>query len=174
MGLIHIYIGDGKGKTTAAVGLGVRVVGSGMRVLMTQFLKNGKSSELSSLERLSPEFELLFGTPVEKFYPFLKPEEQSIVCDNINRAFEQVKQKAYSGDYRLVILDEIIDTVELGIIPLEKILGFLKDKPLVLEVVITGHKTYKELDDIADYVTEMKKIKHPYDNGICARKGIEY
>lgn len=171
-GLVHLYFGDGKGKTTSAVGLGVRACGRDKRILLVQFLKGNDSGEILVLERIAG-FKILKGEPVKKFIPFMNEEEKAETFQNQKCLFRSAAEEAGSGHYDLVVLDEIVDIVNLGIITLSDLKDFLDNKPLHSEVVMTGHNPREEIFEFCDYITEMKKIKHPYDKGIRGRIGIE-
>jgi len=144
-GLIHIYCGDGKGKTTASIGLAVRAAGSGMNVLFVQFLKKSDTSELNILKKL----------------PGL-----SVLRPSGDECWTDVK----SG---LLVLDEVIGAYNREVIDRASLVSFLREKPENLEVVMTGRNPTAELIELADYVSEIRKIKHPFDRGIRARTGIE-
>ena len=170
-GLIHIYCGDGKGKTTASMGLSVRAAGSGLKVLVVQFFKDGSSSELKVLRDI-PNITVMTEERNFGFFKFMKEEEKAVA----KQAYEDLLQKAISlsKNVDVVILDEIISTYNYEMISRETLVDFLKTKPETLEVVMTGRDPKEELVTLADYVTEMKKIKHPYDKSQPARLGIEY
>ena len=171
-GLIHIYCGDGKGKTTAAIGLAVREAGAGNRVVFVQFLKKGTSSEVSVLKTIEQIEVLALGTH-RGFYKNQTEAERRETIKEYRQLFGSVKENLRE-DIRLLVLDEIISAVRHGIIEESVLLDFLKNKPCDLEVVMTGRSPSEKLLDAADYVTEMRKIKHPFDKGIKARKGIEF
>ena len=171
-GLVHIYCGDGKGKTTASVGLAVRCAGRGNRVLLVQFLKSRDSGELYSLARL-PEIEVMRGKESKKFTFQMNAEEKHALLLEHNKMFEQVLAKVSSSDYALLILDEVIGAINSGVFDESKLLAFLKSKPEDLEVVLTGRNPSAALVELADYVSEVRKVKHPMDRGIMAREGIE-
>lgn len=171
-GLIHIYCGDGKGKTTAAIGLAVRCAGRGNKVLLVQFLKSRDSGELYSLARLS-DIEVMRGKESKKFTFQMNDEEKHALLLEHNKMFEQVLEKIKTGNYSLLILDEVIGAVNARVFDLHKLTAFLRSKPENLEVVLTGRNPAPELLELADYVSEMRKIKHPMDKGIMAREGIE-
>lgn len=173
LGLIHIYCGDGKGKTTAAMGLGMRAVGRDKKVLLTQFLKDNETGELNSIEKLGANFEVLKGIPVKKFFKFMSPEEQMVTRKEHEERFDEVTKKAIDENYDLLILDEIIASTNLELIPLDELIRFLKNKPKGLEVVLTGRNPDERLIELADYVSEIKAVKHPYEKGINSRVGIE-
>lgn len=171
-GLIHIYCGDGKGKTTAAIGLAVRCAGRGNKVLLVQFLKSRDSGELYSLARL-PDIEVMRGKESKKFTFQMNDEEKHALLLEHNKMFEQVLEKIKTGNYSLLILDEVIGAVNAKVFDLHKLTAFLRSKPENLEVVLTGRNPAPEFLELADYVSEMRKIKHPMDKGIMAREGIE-
>ena len=173
LGLIHIYCGDGKGKTTAAMGLGMRAVGREKKVLLTQFLKDNETGELNSIEKLGANFEVFKGIPVKKFFKFMSPEEQMITKKEHEERFRKVTKKAIDENFDLLILDEIIASTNLDLISLDEVIEFLENKPKGLEVVLTGRNPDKKLVELADYVSEIKAVKHPYEKGINSRIGIE-
>lgn len=173
LGLIHIYCGDGKGKTTAAMGLGMRAAGNEMKVLLTQFLKSNKTGELNSIEKLREYYHFVPGVPVNKFSWNMTEEEKENAKIEHTKRFKEIIMKAKDENYDLLILDEIIATVNLNFIPLELVVDFLKNKPQELEVVMTGRDPKDELIELANYVSEIKAIKHPFNEGIPGRKGIE-
>lgn len=171
-GLIHIYCGDGKGKTTAAVGLAVRCAGRGNKVLLVQFLKSRDSGELYSLAKL-PDIEVMRGKESKKFTFQMNEEEKHALLIEHNKMFEQVLAKIKNGGYSLLILDEVIGALNAKVFEMSKLIEFLRHKSENLEVVLTGRNPAPKLVEIADYVSEMRKVKHPMDKGIMAREGIE-
>ncbi|ALB47406.1 MULTISPECIES: cob(I)yrinic acid a,c-diamide adenosyltransferase [Clostridium] len=173
LGLIHIYCGDGKGKTTAAMGLGMRAVGRQKKVLLTQFLKDNETGELNSIEKLGNDFEVFKGAPVKKFFKFMSEEEQRETKREHEERFSKVTKKAVEENFDLLILDEIIASTNLDLIPLSEVVNFLEKKPKGLEVVLTGRNPNEKLVELADYVSEIKAVKHPYEKGIGSRIGIE-
>lgn len=172
-GLIHIYCGDGKGKTTSAMGLALRFCGAGENVLIFQFLKKDTSSERKSFGNL-PDVTLLEGYPESKFVKNMTEAEKSAAKIYYDKKFTEIWNIIKQNKYRMLVLDEIMAAINYGFIEEERLIKFLKDKPEELEVVMTGRNPSEKICEIADYITEMKKIKHPYDKGIGARKGIEY
>ena len=170
-GLIHIYCGDGKGKTTASLGLALRAAGRGLRVLYVQFFKDGNSSEFALLERVE---NITFLRPERSFgfYWTLSEEERA----EARRFYSDHLEKAITmaADYDLLVLDEAMSACSTGVIDEGRLLCFLKEKPAGLEVVLTGRNPSEAMCAAADYITEMCKKKHPYDKGIPARPGIEY
>ena len=173
LGLIHIYCGDGKGKTTAAMGLGMRAVGRDKKVLLTQFLKDNETGELNSIEKLGINFEVLKGIPVKKFFKFMNSEEQINLKNEHANRFRKVTQKAIDENFDILILDEIIASTNLDLISLDEVIEFLKNKPKGLEVILTGRNPHEKLVELADYVSEINAVKHPYEKGINSRIGIE-
>lgn len=172
-GLIHIYCGDGKGKTTAAMGLAIRAAGREKKVFITQFLKSGKSGELVSLEKLKEYITFLPGRPVNKFVWNMNDEEKMEAKREHTARFKEIIDIIKNEDYDLLILDEIIATINNGFIELNEVIEFLKNKPETLEVVMTGRDPKEKLIELANYVTEMQCIKHPFKEGIPSRVGIE-
>lgn len=169
-GLIHVYCGGGKGKTTAAMGLALRAAGSGQRVVVVQFLKDGKSSEFGSLRQVS-NIEVIPQTKIFGFSWTLSPEEKEEAAAYYSDLLERAFAAADSG---LLVLDEAVGACTNGFIPEKRLLELLRRRPEELEVVLTGREPSEELLEIADYVTEMCKRKHPFEQGVPARKGIEY
>ena len=168
---MHIYCGDGKGKTTAAVGLAVRAAGYHMKVLFCQCMKDGRSSEIHMLQSLGvaccfcPEH---FG-----FYWNMTEEQKEEAKAAYTKLFLDAADRAVKEGYDLMIVDEFMSAYNYGLIDQKKALDFLSRRPEQLEIVLTGRDPGEELLELADYVTEMKKIKHPFDQGVPARKGIE-
>lgn len=170
-GLIHIYCGDGKGKTTASIGLAVRAAGAGKKVVFTQFFKDGSSSEMKTLAAV-PEIELIHCKKKHGFFFRMDEQQKAEAARDYTDLLQTVLIKGRHAD--LLILDEIISACNHGTVPEHMVLEFLRNKPDGLEVVLTGRNPSERLAACADYMTEMKKIKHPFDQGIPARKGIEY
>jgi cob(I)alamin adenosyltransferase len=172
-GQIHIYCGDGKGKTTAAIGLGIRACGSGKRVLLVQFLKGNTSSELTVLRQIA-NCTVMDAPSAIKFTFQMSKEELEQTADLCETMLQGAMAAAQKGDCDLVILDEVFGALSCKLLNKDRLAQFIQNKPPQLELVLTGRDPSKEFLDLADYVTEMKKIKHPYDKGMPARKGIEY
>jgi len=173
-GLIHIYTGDGKGKTTAAIGLGVRACGRGMKVLMAQFLKSAPTGEMYSLKSLEPDFVLCRGTESKKFTWQMDESEKAQAAAEQQTIFSYAVNAARNGECDLLILDEILGAITAGMIEKEQLVGFIQNKPDRLELVLTGRNADPELVGLADYVSEITAVKHPAEKGIHARKGIEF
>ncbi|MFN3966589.1 MAG: cob(I)yrinic acid a,c-diamide adenosyltransferase [Endomicrobiia bacterium] len=173
-GLIQVYTGDGKGKTTASIGQAIRSAGAGFNVCFIQFFKNKKiySSEHKILEKI-PNIKILNICPDAPH--FLKTEKQKNAIKNeLKKALKSIKKITSSGKFDLVILDELNIGLHYGLIKLKELLNILSKKSHKTEIIITGRYAPKKLLAIADLVTEMRKIKHYYDKKIPARKGIEF
>lgn len=173
-GRIHIYAGDGKGKTTAAVGLAVRAAGWGERVLFVQFLKSGDSSEIKSLRRLS-EITVLTGQKVNKFTFAMNEEEKAVAREECGQRLAQAVHAAERGEVDVLIMDETLGAIASGMLDEAAVLRFMETKPQALELVLTGRDPSEALIALADYYTEMRLHKHPYvSEGLGSRPGIEY
>ncbi len=168
--MIHLYCGDGKGKTTAAMGLALRCAGRGRRVVVAQFLKGADTGERVSLAAL-PAVTLLPVPRRVKFSFALSPEERAEEAARYQAMLEEVDRLCRGGEPGLLVLDEICAAVRAGLVPLEPVLALL-DR-LDWEVVLTGRDPPPAFVDRADYITEMAKLRHPFDRDIPAREGIE-
>ncbi|MEG0541774.1 MAG: cob(I)yrinic acid a,c-diamide adenosyltransferase [Angelakisella sp.] len=169
-GLVHIYTGDGKGKTTAAIGLSVRAVGAGKKVMFAQFMKGMDTSELEPLRTLG--IDVVRMGSVRKFIPYMTEAEKKVCHDEQYSCFDHVRKNADS--YDLIIMDEIISAITTEMVPLDEVISFILGKPQKLELVLTGRQPPQDLQALADYLTDMAGVQHPYKRGIQARKGIEY
>ena len=172
-GKIHIYMGEGKGKTTAAAGLALRCAGQGGHVLVMQFLKDGNSGELAAFE----EVDGIAVLPSPGYYGFtweMSDRDKEDAAMMYSQAMDNLVFTAQQGDFKLIILDEIIAAVTAGILTDEQVLGWLEDLPEGPDIVLTGRYPSEALLAAGDYVTGMRKIKHPYDQGLHARKCIEF
>jgi cob(I)alamin adenosyltransferase len=175
-GLVIVYTGDGKGKTTAALGLAVRAAGNGFRVLFLQFIKGQwKTGESQAVRALAPNMELVRmgkGFTIERLRDKRIPmeEHEQAAADAFARAGEVVRSNAYD----MIVLDELLGSIKAGLVPLDNVLQLIRDKPPTLHLVMTGRGAPQALIDAADLVTEMTPIKHPYDQGIKAQRGIEF
>jgi cob(I)alamin adenosyltransferase len=168
-GYVHIYTGDGKGKTTAALGLAIRAAGAGLQVFLAQFIKGRQYSELKILERLADHISVeQFGLP-----RFINGKPSVSDIEAARYGLERVKSSMLSGRFDLIIIDEGNVAVTYDLLSKQDILDLIDMKPEELELVITGRGALPEVIDKADLVIEMKKVKHYYDNGINARVGIE-
>lgn len=172
-GLIHVYTGDGKGKTTAAFGLAVRAAGHGKNVLILQFLKSriGNSGEIKSAKKIGVQVIKFKNQTSPLFDPSVKRAD---LKKSIKKAIASSIEKIKSGKHDLIIMEEFNNVVSNGYASASDLKKIIDSKPEDLEIVFTGRGAPKELKEIADYVTEMKMVKHPANNGIMARKGIEY
>ena len=170
-GLIHIYCGDGKGKTTAAAGLAVRAAGAGKRVLFAQFLKDGTSSEIPVLKGIDGVRVRLCHT-VTGWVRDMTASQREQAARDYGCFLAELFQAAEA--YDLLVLDEAVGACNHGLIREEALTAFLREKPAALEVVLTGRDPSPALMALGDYITEMRKMKHPFDRGIRARKGIEF
>lgn len=172
-GLIIVFTGNGKGKTTAAMGQALRAVGQGLRVLMLQFIK-GKWNygELVSIKRLEPNFRI---KPLGKgFIRSSSKLDDKEAIENVTQSWEYAKNEILSDKYDMIILDEINYVINYGLLPVEEMLTLLEKKPERLHIILTGRNAHKKVIEKADLVTEMMDIKHPYSKGIKAQKGIEF
>lgn len=189
-GLIQVYTGDGKGKTTAALGQALRSIGHGLSVLFVQFVKgNSFTGEIFSTKYL-PNFTLWqFGRDC-KFSSAIR--DNIILCmkcgecligkegptdldkEIVSKGWMKVKEEIYNQKFDIIILDEISLALHFKLIPKDELIEVLKTKPSSLEIILTGRAMPEEIINIADLVTEMKEIKHPFKKGISARWGIEY
>lgn len=169
-GKIHIYTGNGKGKTTAAVGLAIRAAGRGKSVEIIQFMKGQEYGEHLSLKKIPGIHIQFFGSPE----CITKEEVDTSHIDMAKKAMHYVREVFTKNKTDIIILDEIIVSVWFGLIPESEVIDLLKGKPLATELVLTGRYASKKLMAEADLVTEMTEIKHYYKQGTSARKGIEY
>ncbi|MDR1966150.1 MAG: cob(I)yrinic acid a,c-diamide adenosyltransferase [Synergistaceae bacterium] len=167
-GCLQIYTGNGKGKTTAAIGLAVRALGAGFKVFFAQFLKAGKYSETEILVKLDKLIFRQYGTGR---FVMGKPSQED--ADAARIGLDEAKAAMKSGDYRLVILDEANVACALGLLSEDDLLSAAEERPKMVELVITGRGAPAKLIEAADLVTEMREVKHYYNAGVAARKGIE-
>lgn len=170
--MIHLYTGDGKGKTTAAVGLCVRAAGSGMRVIFSQFMKGNDTGELHVLGELS-NVRILRSAKQFGFYKTLSEAEKAELTDIHNALLDRILEAVAGGECDMMILDEITYPVNWGLADVSKVKRLI-DMAADLEIVFTGRDPAAFFVECADYVTEMKALRHPFEKGIAARKGIEY
>jgi len=168
-GHIQVYTGDGKGKTTAALGLALRTAGAGARVFIAQFVKGRPTAELVSLTRLSDLITIKqYG---REHFIVGEPEPEDI--EAAQQGLQETQQTIASGEYPLVILDEANVAVDLGLFSVEALLEAVNSKPEHVEIVITGRNAHERIIDRADLVTEMRQVKHYHSKGVEARAGIE-
>lgn len=172
--MIHLYTGDGKGKTTAAIGLAVRAAGSGMRVIFSQFMKGNDSGELHVLDRIA-NVRILRSPKQFGFYKTLTEAEKAELAAIHDELLDQLIGAVQRQECDMVILDEITYPVNWALLSLQKLEQLLAFATAAdVELVLTGRGAAAFLTDRADYVTEMRAVRHPYEKGIAARKGIEY
>ena len=172
-GMIHLYCGDGKGKTTAAMGLVIRALGQGLRAGIVQFLKNTPSGEILFLEKV-PGVSILRGQDGTGFSFSMTPEQKANTRRIHNAHLEQARQWMLSGQYDLILLDEICAAYQLDLIDRDATAAFLREKPASVELILTGRDPAPLFIDAADYITEMTLRRHPFEKGISARRGIEF
>jgi cob(I)alamin adenosyltransferase len=171
-GLTHVYCGDGKGKTTAAMGLCLRAAGRGMRVLVVQFLKDGDSGELKPLSAV-PGIRILRGGDVGRFVVSMTEEEKKDSRRAHDEKLRAAADAAKRGECDLLVLDEIIAAYNLGMVDGALVRELVEKKPEKLVLVLTGRNPPPFMLEAADYVSEIRKVKHPFDRGVTARNGIE-
>lgn len=172
-GCIHIYCGDGKGKTSAALGLAVRAAGRGKQVLVVRFLKTDHSGEVAALKMISN----ITVIPCSRTFGFVSrmtKEQKKEAAAYYQQQFEEACKMVSEGGYDVLIMDELIGACGFGMVEEKSVVRFLKEKPENLEAVLTGRGPSEALLDLADYVSEIQMKKHPYTKGIPAREGIEY
>ncbi|HEY56732.1 MAG TPA: cob(I)yrinic acid a,c-diamide adenosyltransferase [Dehalococcoidia bacterium] len=170
-GLVQVFTGDGKGKTTAALGAVMRALGQGLRVYVVFFMKGdypyGERRILAQL----PDVDLASFGSLDFVDPAnVRPQDR----EQARQALAAAREAIFSDNYDVAVLDEINVAVAFGLIPLDEVMALIRDKPPGVELILTGRKAHPELVRVADLVTECLKIKHPYDRGIGSRRGIEY
>ncbi|MFC1775071.1 cob(I)yrinic acid a,c-diamide adenosyltransferase [Nanoarchaeota archaeon] len=194
-GLIQVYTGNGKGKTTASLGIALRAIGQGLSVYMIQFLKSGETGELFSVKKYLPRLKIVqFGKdaleekqvtiyeydgdaeikprgPKGQFYIFLPDREEK---EPSRRALEHAWHVAKTEAYDILILDEINCALDKGLITIEEVMKLIDEKPEHVEVIMTGRNCPEEIIKIADLVSEINEIKHPFSKGVLARRGIDF
>lgn len=171
-GCVHIYCGDGKGKTTTGMGLCTRAAGYGYKVLIYQFMKNNRTSERKILEQV-PNITFVDGSETEKFSFCMTEEEKEERRAYYLEQFRFITEKAENEGYQVLFMDELIYTIRAGLFEEKVLVDYLKRKPEHLEIILTGQNPGQELLKLADYVSEIRKMKHPYDRGLKSRMGIE-
>lgn len=173
-GIVIVYTGNGKGKTTAALGMALRAVGYNHKICIIQFIKGSwPYGEMKSIKRLEPEVELIItGKGFVGIIDDKSPKEDHIMV--AKEALQISKDKIKTENFDIVILDEINYAVNLGLIDIKEVIELIKSKPKKLNLVLTGNHAKQEIIELADLVTEMKEIKHPFKSGIKAKKGIDF
>lgn len=170
-GYVQVYTGNGKGKTTASIGLVLRALGAGMKVFFAQFIKGGKYSEIDMLEKIAKD-----GALVCRQYGmgcFIMREAMEDDRIAAQKGLEEVRSAMLSGEYQLIVLDEANVAAKLGLLDTKDLLSLIDEKPPMVELVFTGRGASDELMERADLVTEMKEVKHYHQKGVNARRGIE-
>ena len=175
-GLVHVYTGFAKGKTTAAIGLAVRALGQGLKVLLVQFLK-GESAPSGEILFLSDKPGIEIIRFADQRHPLFKKEGEINIerlKESVRLGLETARKKMLSGDFDFVVLDEINNCMKEGWLDPEEIVKLIREKPAKVEIALTGRGCPKKIMELADYVTEMHLIKHPAKDGVTARKGVEF
>ncbi len=172
-GCVQVYTGDGKGKTTAALGLGLRAVGSGFKVIMFQFLKGAHSGELDSVPSLGGRFEIIRLGETDKFFGALSHQEKAELKERLLGELSQVKDVLENESCDILILDEIMAAIHGKLLIVEEVCALIDARPASMEMILTGRSVPQVIVEKADLVTEMRCIKHYMDNGVPARAGIE-
>ncbi len=190
-GMVHIYTGEGKGKTTSALGMALRATGGGLKVIMIQFLKaSNRYGELKGAEKLEPGFKIVqMGPECVRLAKDPAADEDCVGCmlchvdpDNprvadlgaARKGLEFAEECLASGEYDIVILDEINYAINFNLLPVDEVISVIEQGREFAEIVLTGRAAHPKLLELADYVTEMKQIKHPWQKDTDARRGIEY
>ena len=170
-GYIQVYTGNGKGKTTAALGQALRAAGSGLKTFLVRFMKDFPYGELESIQYLSEWIKLeQYGNDT---FVFNKTPPKDIDLQTAKQGLQRAKEAMLSGKYDVVIMDEVCVAIYFGLLKTKDVLVLLEQKPVPVELILTGRYCPPELIEKADLVTEMKEIKHYYQKGVLARKGIE-
>lgn len=170
--MIHLYTGDGKGKTTASVGLGIRAAGCGKKVFFTQFMKGNETGEIRILETL-PQIRILRCSRKYPFFKGMSAEDKKQITQEHNEILREIIRALEQKECDMVVLDEITYPINYGLVEeqlVQKLLTFGRER----ELVLTGRNPAACLVEAADYLTEMKCLRHPYEKGIPAREGVEY
>ena len=170
--MIQTYFGNGKGKTTAAIGAAIRCVGCCKKVLFVQFLKNNDSAEFNVLSEIK-SLDVLYSDERYELYDNLNKGRTPALTKAYNKLlFEDVKRKA--DTYQMIILDEILDAAQYGYIDEDELLKLLAELKAHSEIILTGHSLTERIADVSDYISEIKEISHPYTKGVLPREGIEF
>lgn len=173
-GYVQVYTGNGKGKTTAAVGLAVRAAGNGYNVFMVQFLKGGKTGEIESAKKLAPYFNIFRFEKKRGFFWTLNEEEKIELKEEIQKGYEFCMETLKEGKCDILIMDEVMGALNNGLISEEQLIELIDNKPVNIELILTGRDVPKTIIDKANLVTEMKDIKHYFNEGVPSREGIEF
>jgi cob(I)alamin adenosyltransferase len=173
-GYVQVYTGNGKGKTTAALGLGLRAAGNKYKVYMIQFLKSGKTGELQGIEALKPYFEVFRFEKPRGFFWTLNEEQKKELKEEVQEAYNFAMQVFEENLCDILILDEIMGALRNQLVTEDQIISLIEKRPQNMELIMTGRDVPEEIIKRADLVTEMKDIKHYFNAGVGFRKGIEY
>lgn len=173
-GMVQVYCGNGKGKTTATIGLGIRALGNNMKVIMIQFLKNDDTGECRFLKELEPAFKVFHFEKNRGFTWTLNDEEKKELKQEIDMALKFAKKVMDTGECDILILDELLAALQTEFVDLETVIELIDAKPDAMELVLTGRILPEALVDKVDYISRIEAVKHPADRGIDARPGIEY
>lgn len=172
-GYVQVYTGNGKGKTTAAMGLAFRAAGDGMKVKVVQFLKSWKTGELEAAKKFN-NLEILRFEKVKGFTWELNDEQLAQLKSEVRVGFDFVKKLVKNRECDILILDEIMASISAGFIDEDEIVELIKNKPKDMELILTGRNVPEKIMDKADLITEMREVKHYYKKGVPAREGIEF
>ena len=172
-GYVQVYTGEGKGKTTAALGLGLRAVGRGFKVIMFQFLKGAFSGELKSTSCFAGRFQIIRLAETKKFVGAMSEKELAELKSKLQEEISQVKQVMAEKSCDILILDEIMAVIHAGLLSVGEVLQLIRARQPEMELVLTGRAVPPEISEQADLITEMKAVKHYMEKGVAARIGIE-
>ncbi|MHC1750051.1 MAG: cob(I)yrinic acid a,c-diamide adenosyltransferase [Cellulosilyticaceae bacterium] len=173
-GLVHVYCGEGKGKTTSAIGLGIRAIGNNLKVIMIQFLKNNNTGECKALAALEPQFKVFHFEKERGFTWTLTEEEKEELKNEIQIAIKFAKKVMDTEECDVLILDEILGAIKAGFLETQDVCTLIEEKSEYVELILTGRYVPDEIQEKADYISRIEPVKHPINKGIMARKGIEY
>lgn len=173
-GFVQIYTGNGKGKTTAAIGQGMRAYGNGLKVIMVQFLKSGRTGELNTVDELGENFEIFRFEKRRGFVWTLTKEEKEEVKKEVKAAYNFIIDILENCKCDMLIIDEVMGVLKNEFLSVEEVIELIDKKAKNVELIMTGRNVPKEIVDRANLVTEMKEIKHYYKEGVPARKGVEF
>lgn len=173
-GLVQIYCGNGKGKTTAAVGLGIRAIGNEYKVIMIQFLKHDTTGECRMIKTLEPGFKIFHFEKKRGFTWQLNEDEKQELRSETSNALKFASKVMDTGQCDVLILDELLNSLELGFVTEEEVCELIDSKSEDVELVLTGRNLPESIAKRADYISKIEDVKHPMKNGIDARRGIEF
>jgi cob(I)alamin adenosyltransferase len=173
-GYVQVYTGNGKGKTTAALGQAIRAAGNGLKVYMLQFLKTDQTGELEIAQLLADHFQIFRFESKKDFFWKLSDEEKLVLKTEIDTAYSFAMDVIKNNRCDVFILDEIMAVIKNGLLTQQQVIELIDNKPMHMELILTGRNLPDVICDKADLVTEMKPIKHYMQKGVCARQGIEY